>query len=74
MRWKSRLITTPHSGSLRYVRRFALWPVRLEGGTTIWLERYWQQQRGAYTSMDGGWWENWGAYKEQPDDTWERPS
>lgn len=65
MRWKT-LWKGPERGAVRYVRRFALLPTPLVDATTIWLEPYWREQRVGYTSMDGPYWEGWGAHREKP--------
>lgn len=43
MRWKTKIKPAPQLGDLRYKLRYALWPVRLRAGFTIWLEFYYEE-------------------------------
>jgi hypothetical protein len=51
MRWKT--TRGYQQGDQRTVRYFALWPVNLDDGSTVWLERYyaveqWQEFESDY--------------------------
>lgn len=41
MRWKT---DKTKNGEVAYRRYFALWPVELSDGHTVWLERYWAKE------------------------------
>ncbi len=43
MRWKTEVCKYPEIGDKRVVKRFALLPVDLEDGFTIWLESYYEE-------------------------------
>ena len=60
MKWK----TIPH-GSLRINQRFAYFPVELNDGHTIWLEKYYVVERWV-CDYDGCWWDR--EYKTQDKD------
>jgi hypothetical protein len=50
MKWKT---NRPEYGAQRVVCRFALLPVKLSNGFTVWLERYYelQEQRGVSSNF-----------------------
>lgn len=41
MRWPQE---NHQHGARRFVRRFALFPTRMDDGTLVWLEKYWEKQ------------------------------
>lgn len=43
MKWKSK--TPPKTGDTRTFKAFALFPMELDNGTTVWLEWYFYTQR-----------------------------
>lgn len=63
MRWKSRpLPDLPKDGDRKVSAVFALWPTRLEDGTTVWLTAYFlEEQYGPFDKYNDsltkrGWW------------------
>jgi hypothetical protein len=52
MKWQAepkKIIYLPKNGDKRIVKRFALFPTRLENDQIIWLESYCKEQRYFYS-------------------------
>lgn len=60
MRWKTKPL--PKHGDKKTVKRFALLPMELYGGTTVWLETYYAD-KVYHNGYAGG---SWGTIRRYP--------
>ena len=59
MRWYPKPKTKPAFADTRWVVRFAFLPKKLDCGTIVWMERYWQNQVfvNYWTDIKAEWYE-----------------